>query len=75
VNITFEYVEQQSDLLKRIAGTWPPGSSEDSAIRLAALALLFTAMSHAEGFIQFLRDNQDALSAQQRGELRGLGLI
>ena len=75
MSINFEHVERQSELLKRIAKTWPPGSDEESAIRLAALALLFVAMSHAEGFAEFLRDHQKELSVQQRDELRDLGLL
>jgi hypothetical protein len=74
VSNRFDYVEKQSQILKRVANAYAPGSEEESALRLAALALLFMAMNHAEGFKDFLQDHSKELTAKQRDELAALGL-
>jgi metal-responsive CopG/Arc/MetJ family transcriptional regulator len=72
--IKFEYLEKQSEILRRVAGAYTAGSDEESAIRIATLALLFVVMNHDEGFKDFLQDNEKELTAKQRDELAALGL-
>ena len=74
MSIKFEYVEKQSEVLRRVASAYAPGSDEESAIRLAALVLLFMAMNHSEGFKGFLQDHGKELTAKQRDELAAMGL-
>lgn len=74
MSVKFDYVEKQSEVLRRVASAYAPGSDEESAVRLAALALLFTAMNHTEGFKGFLEDYGKELTAKHRDELAAMGL-
>jgi hypothetical protein len=69
---SFQAVEQQAATLQRIAGAYDVGSSEESALRLAAFALLFAVMQHPGEFDEFLRAKE--LTAEQRAHLDRLGL-
>jgi hypothetical protein len=67
-------VEKQTEVLKRVASAYGAESAEAAALRLAALALVFTTMNSAREFSAFLKEHGDELTARQRKDLSAMGL-
>ena len=59
----FDDVEKQSEILKRVASAYAPESEEESAVRLAAFALIFVTMEHAEEFKKFFKGQSRRVTA------------
>jgi hypothetical protein len=68
----FEDIEKHVEILRRVAAGYEIGSSEESALRLAALALVFIAFERFDEFEEFRQGKE--LTAEQRAHLDSLGL-
>lgn len=70
--LPIEDIEKQVEIVRRVAAGYEIGSVEESALRLAALALRFVAIEHFDRFEEFRKGEE--LTAEQRAHLDSVGL-
>ena len=70
----FQILEEESEILRKIAGQYARDSREHVAIERAATALAFAVTEDFEKFAAFLRDRNNDLTEEQKAHIKRLGL-
>jgi hypothetical protein len=72
VTLRFELAEKCAETLRQVASAFAVDSPEHSAIRLATLALSHSTMNNPQAFAEFIADNEQELTTEQRQYVEAL---
>ena len=70
----FQVLQQDSVILKKLAGQFPHNSKEYSAIERAALALAFVVTEDFDKFTAFVKGCESDLTEEQKAHISSMGL-